>query len=97
MRRICLSLTVLLLLLCMTLVSCEKPHVHEWGEWQTTKEATCQDYGQRRRECACGASGSEATPKAAHTYENGTCTVCGATETEDRVDDPSAPDLDWYS
>lgn len=30
------------------------PHIHEFGEWVTTKEATCTQNGNRKRTCPCG-------------------------------------------
>ena len=29
-------------------------HIHVFGEWMTTKEATCSAYGEETRLCACG-------------------------------------------
>lgn len=96
MRRILLSLTVLLLLFSLALTACQKPHTHEWGEWQVTKEPTCTERGSRRRACTCGASGSETIPLIPHVYEHGLCTVCGTPAPSTEADDPSGPDLDWF-
>lgn len=30
------------------------PHVHAFGEWQTTKDATCSTQGEETRLCTCG-------------------------------------------
>ena len=30
------------------------PHVHAFGAWQVTKEATCSEMGEEMRVCACG-------------------------------------------
>ena len=53
------------------------PHVHSYGEWNVTKEATCKEKGTKERECACGEKETEALPLAGHDFENMTCKVCG--------------------
>ena len=37
-------------------------HVHEYGEWTVTKEATCAEDGEQTRTCECGATEKEAIP-----------------------------------
>ena len=46
----------LLVLSLFLLASCKKEeaHVHEFGEWQTVKEATLNEEGTRERTCSCG-------------------------------------------
>lgn len=91
MKRILVPLTVLLLSFCMLIASCKKPHEHAWSEWTVTREATCIEVGEKRRECACGASGTETLALTPHTYELGICEVCGAEEPADGKHDPSLP------
>ena len=91
MKRIISCLTVLLLSFCLLFVSCKKEHTHEWGEWVTTRESTCTVAGEKRRECSCGASGTEALPLEPHDYSLGVCKVCGAEKPSDGKHDPSLP------
>ncbi len=91
MKRTLSCLAVLLLSFCLLFVSCERAHDHEWGEWTVIREATCEEEGERRRECACGASGTETIPLAPHTYEQGVCTECGAEKPANDIHDPSLP------
>ncbi len=53
------------------------PHVHSFGEWKVTKEATCKKTGIKERSCACGEKETEALPLVGHDFENMTCKVCG--------------------
>ena len=65
---------------------------HEFGEWETTKEATCSAEGERQHTCTiCGKVVKEAIAKIAHTYANegaytvtkpATCTAVGEQERE---------------
>ncbi len=60
---------------------------HSWGEWETTKEATCTEDGEKTRTCErCKAKQTQKIPAPGHQYEpqqseDGaiyqTCTVCG--------------------
>ena len=60
-----LTIVAILVLLfsALFLTSCETLQQfcsHEWGEWQTTLEPTCQDVGSRERTCSkCGAIDDE--------------------------------------
>lgn len=49
---------------------------HTFGEWETTKAATCTTNGTRERTCTCGEKDTM-TIKASHQYEKGICTKCG--------------------
>ncbi len=91
MKRILACFTVLLLSFCLLFTSCKGNHDHEWGEWTVTRESTCTEVGEKRRECACGVSGTETLPLAPHTYILGVCTGCGAQEPENESHDPSLP------
>ena len=50
----------------------EKPAeecTHQWGEWETTAEASCTAEGSRRRVCAlCGVEETETIDKLAHSF-----------------------------
>ena len=51
---------------------------HEWGEWVTTKEATCLEDGEEERECEeCGKIQTSDIPAGAHVPEadDGDCTT----------------------
>ena len=82
---------LVLLTICITvlmlLVSCEigNLHTHAYGEWETIKEATCTEDGQRARSCSCGESEKEVISAKGHTEETvegtpATCTESGLTE-----------------
>ena len=91
MKRILACFAAFLLVSCLLFSSCKENHVHEWGEWSVTREATCTVAGEKRRECSCGASGTEALPLIPHEYVLGVCTMCGAEAPEDEKHDPSLP------
>lgn len=66
------------------------PHTHSYTETITTP-ATCTTEGVKTKTCSCGATTTETIPIKAHSYVNGTCSVCGAvdptykpTETENK-------------
>ncbi|MBQ9762320.1 MAG: hypothetical protein IJV82_04495 [Oscillospiraceae bacterium] len=42
-------------------------HDHQWSDWEITGEATCYEEGVRIRNCACGETETQFTPKTAHT------------------------------
>lgn len=58
---------------------------HEWNEWTTTKEATCETEGEKTRSCGkCGESEKEALPALGHEETTddvveATCTKTGLT------------------
>ena len=91
MKRILFCIPVLLICFCLLFASCKKEHVHEWQDWVVTREATCTTTGERRRECACGSSGTEVIPLTPHSYDQGICTVCGALKPANESHDPSLP------
>lgn len=73
-------------------------HVHEYGEWTVTKEASCVTTGIQTRACACGETQTEVIAKTDHAWDEGvitkqptattngsrlyTCTVCKANKSE---------------
>ena len=66
----------------------ELPHEHAFGEWTTTKEATCTEEGSKERVCECGEKETEVIAALGHTEaeavrENekpATCTEAGSYE-----------------
>ena len=74
------------ILFCLALSSCDSPaeHTHTFGDWMTTKEATCASAGEETRTCSeCGKTEKQWTTMTAHTpgaaatcTEAQTCTVC---------------------
>lgn len=67
------------------------PCDHDW-RWSVTTPATCTTTGVRTATCfKCGAVNpeTETIPKTAHTYVNGVCTVCGATQSGGDDPDPT--------
>lgn len=62
----------------------ETTHTHAWGDWSTTKEATCTENGVSERACACGEREQQSINALGHTpgaeatcTTSQTCTVCG--------------------
>ncbi|MGN1310408.1 MAG: hypothetical protein ACI4VP_01640 [Clostridia bacterium] len=50
---------------------------HQWDEGVTTKEATCEEEGEKTYTCTiCGGTKKEVIPATGHTWNEGTCTVC---------------------
>lgn len=50
-------------------------HVHDYGEWEITKEATCLSTGIRSRTCSeCGDVQTEVIPKGDHSWDDGVIT-----------------------
>ena len=51
---------------------------HDWGEGETTKNATCTENGEKTYTCSiCGETKTETIPAAGHSYVAGKCTTCG--------------------
>ena len=44
-------------------------HIHSYGEWETTKEASCLETGTKVRRCACLEQESETIPATGHTFD----------------------------
>lgn len=79
MKKVLVFLTLtVVLLLC--LVSCfgQTEHTHKFGEWSTTKNATCTEDGVKTRYCECGEKQSDVLPAINHNYVDGECANCGA-------------------
>ena len=97
MMKKAISLALAAIMLIVALASCGQTppppaHVHEYGAWSVSREATCTEEGSRARACTCGEVESEAIPASGHvasdwitdsepTYEAAgerhmECTVC---------------------
>ena len=75
MGRKFLSIVVLILALVCVFVSCDDTdkdptpnHTHSYGEWETTKNATCTAEGSKVRYCACGEKQTETIGKTEHSF-----------------------------
>ena len=92
-KLLSLTLAVLMLLSCLSIVSCDSSdssidnsHSHSYGAWQTTKAATCESAGEQSRSCSCGDIQTAPIPATAHSWEPATytdpktCSTCGATQ-----------------
>lgn len=87
MAKKLLCVIVLMVALVCVLASCG--HEHSWGEWQTTKEATCTAEGSRIRNCTdekCDESEIETIYAKGHSFgewvttKKKTCTTDGSKE-----------------
>ena len=65
------------------------PHEHAFGEWTTTKEATCTEEGAKERVCDCGEKEIEVIPALGHDFVNGKCSRCDETLTSKFEDVPA--------
>ena len=55
MKKVILLCSVLLLLfLCALLASCGDGHIHTYGAWTVTRQASCTASGEQMRTCVCG-------------------------------------------
>ncbi len=82
-------------------------HVHEYGEWELRKAASCGEAGRETRYCKCGEREMREIPAIPHTwvaataYAPKTCSNCGATEGEPislpglTVKDVDTPIIPW--
>lgn len=76
----------------MTACKKETKHVHSFGDWTVTTEATCTKEGEREHKCDCGEVEKETIAAKDHSYgewvvtkaadckggeKQATCTVCG--------------------
>lgn len=73
---------------CLVCTSTDTKNVaatgHNWGEWETTREATCTVNGREQRKCsACGETETAIIDAPGHSYEDvitdPTCTAIGYT------------------
>lgn len=56
------------------------PHTHTYDAGAITKYANCTTTGIKTYTCSCGNTYTETIPATAHTYSNGSCTVCGTAD-----------------
>ncbi len=56
------------------------PHTHTYDAGAITKYANCTTTGIKTYTCSCGNTYTETIPVTAHTYSNGSCTVCGTAD-----------------
>lgn len=73
-------------------VRTDASHVHTYPDgWVVVKAPGCEEAGEQRRICSCGASEQMPVPAAGHVWDDGhassrgikyICTVCGATYTQ---------------
>ena len=83
MKRKTLLLGLLAIVVMFSLIilsSCDHEHVHQFGEWSVSTEATCKADGERMRQCSCGEKEIEAIAATGHNYSNGSCAKCNADE-----------------
>lgn len=54
---------------------------HTYGAWTISKEATCEEKGEKTRNCTkCGNVQTQDIAAKGHNFVNGVCTVCGKCE-----------------
>ena len=54
---------------------------HSWDGGTVTKEPSCIESGTKTYTCTvCGQQKTEELPALGHSYENGSCTRCGAAD-----------------
>ena len=83
---------MLTVIMVLSLVSCNKEHIHEYGEWRVTQESTCQNEGVETRFCdSCSSAENRTLPKKEHNltyafpgpeYHEILCTSCNFNEME---------------
>ena len=76
-----LLLAMVIVASCLMLTACDKGCDHTYGNWTTTKTATCTEDGQKERTCSeCGETDTQAIKAPGHDYVDGVCTECGASK-----------------
>lgn len=54
-------------------------HLHTYGNWSVTENATCTEKGSKKRTCTgCEAYETQEIDALGHNYVNSVCTVCGS-------------------
>ena len=75
-----LLLALVIVLMCFSLTACGDCD-HSYGNWTTTKTATCTEDGQKERTCSeCGHVDSQEIKAPGHDYVDGICTECGGSQ-----------------
>ena len=74
-----LALLAVTISLVISLAACSGiiGHVHQYGDWITTKIATCAEAGEQTRYCDCGDKQSDTIAVIGHNYVDGECVNCG--------------------
>lgn len=101
MKKFANVLCAVFMLLSLSVFSaCGGGHVHEYGEWQVTKEPTCTEKGEEKRECLnCDEDETREIPALGHDwseelyykvkdgklYSYRKCNRCGDTDDEKEV------------
>ena len=74
MKKLFLTLS-LVLMLVFAFAACDSgdnggdtPHTHAYGEWETTKEASCTEEGTKVRRCSCLEQETETIPATGHSF-----------------------------
>ena len=62
-------------------VQTNTPHTHDFGEWETVMEASCEENGSKSRKCACGKTETQDIPATGHTEVIDQAVVQSCTET----------------
>ena len=75
-----IALVLLLAISLLALASCNgtgskeettiEAHVHSFGEWTATKDATCTAAGEQTRTCACGEKETQSTSMLEHSFDD---------------------------
>lgn len=97
-KKICIIVTLLVLVLATTLEVSAATCKHEWGPWKITKQATCTGQGSKVHSCKkCGEKWYTTISPKGHSWKKEvvwnrtctgkgliryTCTRCGKTRTE---------------
>ena len=55
-------------------------HVHSFGEWTVLESSNCATQGKEKRTCTCGESETRTLDISSHSFANGVCLLCGATD-----------------
>ena len=77
-KLLVIFLTIIMSFSILTLTSCKDKHVHSYGEWVITVEATCTSPGSRSKSCSCGDVITQTIDPTGHNMVDGVCTECGA-------------------
>ncbi|MBO7196622.1 MAG: leucine-rich repeat domain-containing protein [Clostridia bacterium] len=86
MKKLISIMCLLFAIVCL-IASCE--HVHYFDDWETIKQPTCTENGDKVRYCTCGEKQSDIIIAIGHKYVDGVCENCGD---ENLPDNPVLPD-----
>jgi len=83
MTKKILCVIVLMLALVCAFTSCNSntpstpTHTHAYGDWETTKKASCTADGTKERYCECGSIDVQPISSTEHNYLENICINCG--------------------